>query len=55
MTNYLEENENFRTTVITYVRWAIKWQLLLLVYITHPCYPNNGIQEAVKYFCKYST
>ena len=54
-TNYLEENENFRTTVIKYRRSAIKWQPLLLVYITHPCYPNNGVQEAVKYFRKYST
>ena len=54
-TNYLEENENFRTTVITYVRWAIKWQPLLLVYITQRCYPNNGVQKKVKYFRKYST
>ena len=54
-TNYLEENENFRTTVITYRRSAIKRQRLLLVYITHPCYCNNGVQEKVKYFRKYST
>ena len=44
-----------RTTVITYRRSAIRWQRLLLVYITHPCYPNNGVQEEVKYFRKYST
>ena len=31
-TNYLEENENFRTTVIRYVLLAIKIPRLLLVY-----------------------
>jgi len=53
--NYLEENVYFRTTVITYVRSAIKCLRLLLVYITHHCYPRNGVQERVKYFRKYST
>ena len=27
----------------------------LLVYIAHHCYPINGVQERVKYCCKYST
>jgi len=42
--NHLEENGNFRNTVITYVRSAIKCLRLLLVYIAHHCYPRNGVQ-----------
>ena len=53
--NYLEKNENFRTTVITYVSSAIKSPRLLLVYIAHHCDPRNGVQERVKYFRKYLT
>jgi len=38
------KNENFRTTVITYVCLAIKWARLLLVYITDHYYPRNGVK-----------
>jgi len=54
-TNYLEENENFRTTVITYVRSAIKFTTLISAYIAHRWYPRNGVQERVKYIRKYLT
>ena len=50
-----EKNQNFRTTVITYVRSAVKCPRLLVVYIAHHGYPRNGVQERVKYFRKYST